>query len=166
MSNDKDASGMSSSQREDSRRRWFRNGLIVSLALNLFLVGIVGVWAFRPLWRERFEAPAPIAENLTKRMMNRLPDADKPILQQAFHKRHDDIRAHMKMARAAQQDARRSLRADPFDPELFSAASQRARAARDTAQVAMHQAMREAAIAMSAEGRARLAQPPRGQRGD
>lgn len=166
MSSGLDGSGVASGSRGQPRGRWVRIALIGSIALNLFFVGIVGVWVVKPLWRGHFGAPGPVADNLTERMTSRLPDADKPILRQAFQKRQDDIRGHMKTARAAQQDARRSLRATPFDPDAFSAASDRARAARDAAQIAMHQAMREAAIAMSAEGRAKLAQPPRGQRGN
>lgn len=165
MSSDMDGSGFTGS-RGTPRWHWLRIALIGSIALNLFFVGIVGVWAVKPLWRGHFGAPGPVADNLAERMTSRLPDADKPILRQAFEKRQDDIRSHMKIARAAQQDARRSLRANPFDPDAFSAAFNRARTARDAAQIATHQAMREAAIAMSAEGRGRLAQPPRGQRGN
>lgn len=165
MSRDRnDSPGPSDSPR--AGRPWFRFALIGSLALNLFFVGVAGVWAVKPFWRSHFGPPPPVAENLAERMSARLPEADRHILRQAVQKRQDEIRAHMKTARGAQRDIRRTLTADPFDPDAFTAASNRARAEREAAQIAMHQAMREAAIAMSAEGRARLAQPPRGSRGD
>lgn len=167
MSRDRDDQTVPSDSRRPARRPWLRFVLIGSLALNLFFVGMAGVWAVKPFWRSHFgPPPPPIAENLAERMSARLPEGDKVILREAVQKRQDEIRAHMKTARGAQRDIRRSLRADPFDPDAFTAASNRARAERDAAQIAMHQAMREAAIVMSAEGRARLAQPPRGSRGD
>lgn len=165
MSRDMDDSAVPSDSRRAAPRPWLRFTLIGSIALNLFFVGMAGVWAVKPFWRSHF-GPPPVAENLAERMSSHLPDADKMILRQAVQKRQDEIRAHMKTARGAQRDIRRTLRADPFDPDAFTAASNRARAERDVAQIAMHQAMREAAIAMSAEGRAKLAQPPRGARGD
>lgn len=144
-------------------RRWTRTALIVSIALNLFFVGIIGVWAVKPLLRDR-EGPPGGAISMAERMASRLPEADRPILLQAFQKRHDDIRRLFDEARNAQRESRRALRADPFDPEAFAAASDRSRAARDAAQAAFSQAVREAATSMSAEGRAKLAS--RGPRGD
>jgi uncharacterized membrane protein len=145
-------------------RYWTRIALIASIALNLFFIGVAGVWAVKPLLHDR-DAPPGGANSFAERMASRLPDADKPILMQSFQKRHDDIRRLFDEARAAQRDARRSLRADPFDPAAFAAASARVRAARDAAQAAIHQAVLEAATNMSADGRAKLAQPSRGPRG-
>lgn len=162
MSSGMGGSDLSSASR-GGRRRWLRIALIVSIALNLFFVGVIGVWAVKPLLRDR-EGPPVGATSFTERMASRLPEADKPILRQAFQKRHDDIRRLFDEARAAQRDARRSLRANPFDPDAFSAASDRVRAARDAAQIAIQQAVREAATSMSQEGRAKLAEPPRGRR--
>lgn len=164
MSRERDESSASSDSRRAGPRPWLRFALIGSIAINLFLVGMAGVWAVKPFWRSHFGPPPPIAENLTERMAAHLPPPDRAILRQAVQKRQDEIRAHMKTARGAQRDIRRALGANPFDPDAFTAASNRARAERDAAQIAMHQAMREAAIAMSAEGRAKLAQPPRGPR--
>lgn len=166
MSSGMDASALTSDSPGGRGRRWLRIALIASVALNLFFVGIVGVWAVKPMLRDR-HGPAELGANsFTERMASRLPDADKPILRQAFQKRHDDIRRLFEEARTAQRDARRSLRANPFDPDAFSAASDRARAARDAAQAAIHQAVREAATTMSQEGRTKLAEGPRGRRGD
>ena len=145
----------------DGRRRWLRVALIASLALNLFFAGLMGVWAVKPLVRDH-RGPGP-GEGIVERLAGRLPEADQPILRQAFAKR-PDIGRLLDEARKAQQDARRSLRADPFDPDAFQAAAERVRTARDAAQSEIHQAVREAATRMSAEGRARLARG-RGDRG-
>ena len=166
MSGGMDGSSIASDSRGERCRRWIRLALIGSIALNLFFVGVVGVWAVKPLWRDRPGGPGPVAGGIAERMVQRLPDADKPILGQALQKRQDDIRRLLDEARAAQQDARRSLRANTFDPSAFSAASDRTRAARDGVQAAIHQAVREAATTMSREGRAKLAQPPRPPRGN
>jgi len=155
----------STSDGRGRRRRWLRIALIISVALNLFFVGIVGVWAVKSLLRDR-EGPPIGATSMAERMASRLPQADRPILLQAFQKRHDDIRRLFDEARTAQRDSRRALRANPFDPEAFAAASDRSLAARDAAQAAFSEAVREAATNMSAEGRAKLAEPPRGRRGD
>lgn len=165
MSSTTDDSVPGSDGRGAGGRRWLRLALIASIALNLFFVGIVGVWAVKPLLRDR-EGPPGGATTMTERMASRLPEADRPILRQAFEKRHDDIRRLFDEARAAQRESRRALRANPFDPQAFTAASDRSRAARDAAQAAFSQAIREAATNMSPEGRAKLAQPPRGPRGD
>lgn len=137
-----------------SRGRWLRVALVASLALNLFLAGIMGVWAVKPLFRGH-HGSGP-GEGIVERLAGRLPEADQPILRQAFAKR-PDIGRLLEEARKAQQDARRTLRANPFDPEAFRAATERVRAARDAAQSEIHQAVREAATQMSAEGRTKLA---------
>lgn len=148
-------------------RRWMRGALIVSVAVNLFLAGVVGVWAVKPMFRDRGGEPPGGATSIAERMASRLPETDGQILRQAFQKRHDDMRKLFDEARAAQRDSRRALRATPFDPAAFAAASQRSIAARTAVQEAFNQAMGEAAAGMSTDGRAKLAQPPqRGPRRD
>lgn len=147
-------------------RRWMRIGLIASVALNLFLAGVVGVWAVKPMFHDRGGPPGG-ATTIADRMASRLPDADGKVLRQAFEKHHEEMRKLFDEARAAQRDSRRALRATPFDPAAFAAAAQRSSAARGAAQDAFSQAMGEAAAAMSPDGRAKLGQPPqRGPRRD
>lgn len=146
------------------RRRWLLVGLVASVALNLFLAGVVGAWLVRPAIFRPSPGPALAlglpADRLAERISRRLPASDKPIFRDAFKKHEQDIWLRLEDWREAQQMSRRSLRADPFDPAAFSAAFNRVQEARLGYQTAVHQAMREAAAAMSREGRVKLTQPP------
>jgi uncharacterized membrane protein len=134
--------------------------LVASLALNLFLTGIVGVWAVRPLFHE---PPPPSVGGMMDRMSRRVPEADRPILRQAFAKRQDEIGRLFQEIRQSQQAVRASLRAEPFDPAAYDAATERARQARAAIESVMQSATREAVMAMSHEGRERFAQRGRGR---
>lgn len=160
MTSDREASIDGTDARRVRRRRWLRNGLIASLALNLFLGGIIGVWAVRPLFRDN---PQPSVGGMMDRMAARLPEADRPVLRQAFGKRQDEIGRLFQEARQAQQAVRKSLRAQPFDPAAYDAATARAREARAAIETVMQSATREAALGMSAEGREKFAQRGRGR---
>jgi uncharacterized membrane protein len=146
------------------RRRWIRVALIASIALNLFLAGLVGVWLVRPaVFRPSAGPPSAVglpADRLGERLARRLPAPDKPIIRDAFKNHEQDIRQRLDEWRSASQVTRRSLRANPFDPDAFTAAFNRAEDARNGYQRAVHQAVREAAAAMSPEGRIKLTQPP------
>lgn len=140
------------------RGRALRLVLIGSLALNLFLAGILGVWAARPLFHDR---PGAAAGGMMERMARRLPERDQPVMRQAFEKRQQEIERRFDELRRAQQEVRRSLRADPFESESFDRAFARAGAARGEVHATFHQIFREAAPHMSPMGRARLAEPRR-----
>jgi uncharacterized membrane protein len=151
------------------RSRWLLVGLVASVALNLFLAGLFGAWLVRPtIFRApsapSFELGLP-ADRLAERLARRMPASDKPILRDAFKKHEQEIGVRLEDWRAAQQMSRRSLRADPFDPGAFGAAFMRAQEARLGYQTAIHEAVREAAAAMSREGRIKLTQPPPGRPG-
>jgi uncharacterized membrane protein len=133
--------------------RW-RYLLIGSLALNLFLAGVLGVWAMRPYFHR--QPPPPQPGTVSERIANRLPEVDRPVLRQAFAKRQGEINRLFEESRKAQQESRAALRANPFDAAAFDAAAERNRATRNALQDAVHAAMREAAMGMSAEGRERL----------
>jgi uncharacterized membrane protein len=158
-----------SSDRGPGRRsnRW-RNLFIISLALNVFLGGIVAAWALRPvipglhtIVRLHHPPPPPSPRNFAERMAERLPEADRAVLRQAFAKRQGEIEKQFGEMRKSQQAARAALRTDPFDAAAYDAAIERDRATRLALQTAIQGAMREAAMGMSAEGRAKLM--PRGR---
>jgi uncharacterized membrane protein len=159
----------SENQPENRRRRWILVGMIASLALNLFLAGVVGAWLVRPaLFRPAAAPPVTLglpADRLGERIARRLPPSDRPIIRDAFKNHEQEIRQRLEEWRNALQTSRRSLRADPFDPDAFTAAFNRAEDARNGYQRAVHQAVREAATAMSPEGRIKLTQPPPGRPG-
>lgn len=144
-----------------TRWRWTRHVLIASLALNLFLAGVVGVWALRPVFRG--PPPPPEVGGMMDRMASRVPEADRPILRQAFGKHREDMARLFREARQSQQAVRAALRAEPFDIGAYDAASERVRKTRTAIEATMQSATREAVMAMSPEGRAQFAQRGRGR---
>lgn len=159
--------GLVSDNQSGSRtRRWLLVGLVASLALNLFLAGVVGAWLVRPAIFRPAGPPGPppelglSADRLAERIARRMPPSDKPIIRKSFETHEQEIALRLDEWRKAQQASRRSLRAEPFDAAAFTAAFSRAQEARLGYQMAVHQAVREAAAAMSREGRVKLTQPP------
>lgn len=163
------SSGILSENQPRSGRRWLLVGLVASIALNLFLAGVVGAWLVRPAIFRSSPPPAVelglSADRLAERIARRLPAVDKPIVRDAFKKHEQDIWARLEEWREAQQASRRTLRANPFDPSAYTATFNRVQEARVAYQVAVHQAVREAAAAMSPEGRVKLGQPLAGRPG-
>jgi uncharacterized membrane protein len=141
-----------------ANRRW-RIALAASLAVNLLLIGVVGTWAARPLFR----GPPQQADfsRAIDRMAHRLDDADAAILKRAYETRRDDVTRLSAKVRAARNEARGALRADPFDVDAFGKAMNEVSAARASFEGAIQDVVRESAVAMSAEGRRALARGPR-----
>jgi len=98
------------------RRSWFRLAFLASLAVNLFLVGLIGGQVFSEPEEATQRAKASRGYSLHPRvMMEALPEA-----------RHDDIRAYWADARkgmgqewrkinAIRREVDATLRAEPFD---------------------------------------------------
>jgi uncharacterized membrane protein len=141
-------------------RRW-RIGLVVSLALNLFLVGVVGVWAVKPLFRG--PPSQPEMGRVIDRMANRLQPGDAAILRGAYDKRRDRVAKLSVDLREAREKMRRSLRADPFDPAALEEAMGGVRHTRTEFEETLQDIVREGAAAMSSDGRRMLARGPQGR---
>jgi uncharacterized membrane protein len=141
-------------------RRW-RVALAVSLAINLLLIGVVGTWAVRPLFRGPPAAPG--FGRVIDRIAHRLNDADAAILRHAYEARRDNMTRLSENVRAARNAARGALRAEPFDPDAFGRALNAVGAARASFEAAIQDVMRESAVAMSPEGRRALARGGRGR---
>lgn len=161
MTNDDTSGDRRDAVAAPGRWRWTRHLLIGSLALNLFLAGVVGVWVLWPVFRG--PPPPPEVGGMMERMAARVPEADRPILRQAFGKHREDMSRLFREARQSQQAVRAALRAEPFDIGAYDAASERARQTRAAIEATMQSATREAVMAMSPEGRARFAQRGRGR---
>jgi len=143
-----------------ANRRW-RIALGVSLAINLLLIGVVGTWAARPLFRA--EPPRPDFSRAIERMAHRLDGADAAILRHAYEARRDDMARLSGNMRAAREKVRGALRAEPFDADALGAAMNEASAARASFEGVIQDVMREGAVAMSPDGRHTLARGPRGR---
>lgn len=143
-----------------ANRRW-RVALALSLALNVLLIGVVGAWAARPLFRG---PPAPPDfSRVIDRTAHRLDDADAAVLRRAYEARRDDVARASGVVRAARSKVGRALRAEPFDADALGGAMNEVSAARASFEAVIQDVMRESAVAMSPEGRRALARGSRGR---
>ncbi|MGE5539368.1 MAG: periplasmic heavy metal sensor [Gemmatimonas sp.] len=149
------------SDRPRNGRRW-RIALLASVALNLLLAGVIGVWVARPMFRG--PAPQPEFGRVIDRMANRLPDSDAAVLRRAYDAHREEIARLGQNVRRTRERVRAALRADPFDAGALAAAMGEMRAARNGVEDAIQSVMREGAAEMSPEGRRTLARGPRGDR--
>lgn len=140
--------------------RWL---LPVSLALNLFFIGIAGAMLLRPY------VAAPSVNDRsdaarTERIAATLPHADADKLRQAFSDRRAEIDAARGRYRQAQDKVRDALRAEPFRADVMQAATNDTRAARQNFDQTLHGMFIAAASTMTPAGRNKLADWPPGPR--
>ncbi|MHB1218237.1 MAG: periplasmic heavy metal sensor [Alphaproteobacteria bacterium] len=125
--------------------------LAVSLALNLFLAGMMIAWHMRP------PPPGPWFERMIQRMSADLPPADREILRASYQARQGELDRMDKEARAAREKVSAAMRAQPYDPAALDQAMAAAREVREPVVKTVEQAVAEAAAKMSPEGRMKLA---------
>jgi len=145
---------------EDRSSRWL---LVGSLALNLFFIGTVGALAVRhyvmPAQPAATERPRTAAARI-ERLAAPLPAADAQRLRDAFRAREAAAESARDALNRAFDRANAALRTQPFDPAQLRAALGEVRAIRPGYEQAMQDIYLTAATAMSAEGRAKLADGP------
>jgi uncharacterized membrane protein len=140
-----------------SGRRWW---LILSLAINLLLIGVVGVWVARPFFRG--PPPPPEFGRMVERMSHRLDAPDAAALRAAYDAHRGQIEKLTDNVRDARRNVRRALEAEPFDADRLKSNMDAVRAARSAIEEEIQNVMRDGAAKMSREGRRRLARGPRG----
>jgi uncharacterized membrane protein len=140
--------------------------LFVSLALNLFFLGVLGATAVRQLWLQppaAFQPSRTAAERIDRLAATlQADDADK--LRVEFHGREQALETAHSAYRRAQEAVRAALRAEPFDVGAVRSAMADTRAARLALDHALHEVISIAAVQMSSAGRNSLANwsPPHG----
>lgn len=142
---------MTAAVRPGGRVRVF---LAVSVALNLFLAGMMIAWHMRP---PPPPPPGPWFERMIQRMSADLPPADRAILQSSYEARRQELDRMDKEVQAAREKVSAAMRAQPYDPAALEAAMAAARDVREPVIETVEQAVAEAATKMSPEGRAKLA---------
>ncbi len=115
--------------------------LAVSILLNVFLAGL---WAGRAM-----RAGAGRAPDLT--------DTDVGPMRGVWRKRDALLRPRSEAVDAARRIVRETLVAEPFDPAALETALAELRTQTDSAQVALHRALVDAARELGPEDRRRLA---------
>ena len=142
-----------------------RTVLFVSLALNLFFLGLLGAATIRQVW---LPAPAMLepsrsAAERIDRLAATLPVDDAAKLRIEFHPHENSLESAHSAYRRARGAVLATLRAEPFDAAALRSAMAQTRAARQELDRALHDVISTAAADMSAAGRNKLADwpPPR-----
>lgn len=140
-----------------ARVRWL---LLGSLALNLFFVGAAGAVALRYSSPVPLTAVGRIDHNLIarfNRIATTLPPADAQVLRAQLRGEAQKVASAQADLRLSQDDMRKSLRAEPFDPQAVRVAMAENRTARDNFDQLLHDMIASAAAKMSTVGRTKLA---------
>jgi uncharacterized membrane protein len=139
--------------------RFVRRGLLISLVVNLFFVGIIGAMAVRsylvnepPVTQSRRSAEARI-----DRIAATLPTADAAILRAKFDSERSSAEAAHEAYDRSLEQVRTALRAEPFDASALNSAMADARSERVALDQVLHEIIAASAAQMSSEGRNRLA---------
>jgi uncharacterized membrane protein len=116
--------------------------LAVSVVVNVFLIGL---WAGRAM---RSGASRSVPE---------MTDTDVGPMRGVWRKRDALLRPRSEAVDAARRSVRETLVAEPFDPAALETALAALRTQTDSAQVALHRALVDAARELGPEERRRLA---------
>ena len=137
--------------------RWL---LPVSLALNVCFVGAASAVAYRYTG----EAPLSSVELMNFGAMDRLdrvaaalPPADADVMRAEMRTDEERIAGAQADLRLTQEEARDTLRAEPFNADALRTAMQRVQVARERYHVIMHEVLETAVPKMSVVGRNKLA---------
>jgi uncharacterized membrane protein len=142
---------------EDRATRWL---VFVSLALNLFFVGVAGALVVRYYTEAPAASTAPLDRSAAariERLAAILPAKDAEILRTEFRARAPMVEGARDEYRRMLDVARSFLRLEPFDAPAMRTALAAARGARQIFDQLMHELIVVAAGRMSAEGRDKLA---------
>jgi uncharacterized membrane protein len=151
---------MTATNHDSPRLRWL---LLVSIGLNLAFVGAAGAVAIR------YTSPVPLRPvarldnsmaGRIDRIASRLPPDDAEIIKSELRADSVSVAAVQADLRLSQDAVRKSLRAQPFDPEAMQAAMTENRMARQRADGLLHDMIVAAATKMSDAGRNKLADGP------
>jgi uncharacterized membrane protein len=134
--------------------------LLISLALNLFFLGLISAGPVKhlihPHQRTVIEPSRSAAERID-RLASTLPTDDADKLRAAFHTNERTLESAHAAYRKAQGAMRSTLRAQPFDVSALRSAMTDVRAARQSLDVVLQDVIATAAAEMSPAGRNKLA---------
>jgi hypothetical protein len=137
--------------------RWL---LPVSLALNVCFVGAASAVAFRYTG----DVPLPVVDLITRsagdrldRVAAALPANDAQIMRAQVRAEEVRVAAAQADFRLAQEEARNSLRAEPFNIDAMRVAMAQVQVARESYHTILHEVFESAAPKLSVVGRNMLA---------
>ena len=136
-------------------RRWL---LVGSLALNLFLVGVVAAYQLRGAVPPSASVSSPRTQLRVEQIAETLPKPDADRLEAVFRSHAAELSEYTTAIRQSQDRQRDGFRAQPFNPKPVAAAMAETRFNHDAAKRVIHEVILEAASQMSPAGRAKLAE--------
>ena len=119
-----------------SGARWLVGVVVVSLCINLFLIGLMaGPWVYGP----PFGPGGPGPKRGVEAMISGLPAEVRPVFKQEFGAAKPQFDAARDQVRAARAKVEKAAEADPFDPAAFDQAFDELQTAMDGVQKIAHQ---------------------------
>ena len=145
--------------------KWLLLALLLSLAVNLFIGGIlVGRW-FRDQPVESLRTEASLAQQnqrpvfaMFQRISRKLNSEERRLFRDAVVSHRAELRSAYRGVRQARQALRRTLRAEPYDRQALEAALAELRARKDTFERTLHRAALDGIERLPPAGRQRLVQ--------
>ncbi|MBC7103720.1 MAG: periplasmic heavy metal sensor [Parvibaculum sp.] len=144
-------------------RRWLGPAFLASLAVNIFLIGLISVpLFFRPPHDGEFGLPPRgVGPGMFHRSFKDLPEADRKAIRAAMLGHFPEIRPHLLAMREAKSELADAVAADPYDEAAVRAAFDKM----DRAMKQMGEVGRDAMMAgfekLSPEQRKRVAEAMR-----
>ena len=135
--------------------RWVGWALMASLALNLFLGGVIGVRFWREHWRD---GPERMAGQLgpTARLAAAFPESGREKVKAALDAKQQELRDRGREFRRTRAEALQVLSAEPFDRAKVTAAFAEARRTADAMSMIAQDAIIEAGEKLTSEERKAL----------
>jgi uncharacterized membrane protein len=142
-------------------RRWitiFGAALVVSLALNLFLVGVIAGRGLGPRGRFDFQMSPAKLEFAIGRVTRVLPATDAKLLEDTFAAQRADLTQRFQALQDARKAVGAALKAEPYDDAAFTAAYETMQARSQDLQASIHAVLRNSIGEFSDEGRRAIAE--------
>lgn len=145
---------------------WGRRAIVLSIALNVFLIAFIGVqiWRYRDptgflsLATTRSFASGEIAQTLIARLSDRLPPQDAALLRQAFVARLPDLVRLQRQSFEAVEQVRRDVGEPSYDDAKVRADMDSARASAQKIRPVVEEILLDVLPRMSPEGRKALSE--------
>jgi uncharacterized membrane protein len=135
-----------------SGAKWLVGGAVVSLCINLFLIGLMaGHWFYGPPFGRGGPAGGP--GHGMEAMINGLPEDVRPVFKQEFGAAKPQFDAARDQVRAARDKVEKAAEADPFDPAAFDQAFSELQTAMDGIQKNAHETIGKILPQLSAKQR-------------
>ncbi len=146
----------------DLQDRSQRRFMLILLALNLFLAGIIGAFVVRSYFDGPVTGHRGRPAQRIEALSSYLPLEDAAILRSEYSNRSVAIEAAGDSFRQAREKVKSALRAEPYDTDATRRAMAEAGAAHERSEQLFQEVIALAAARMSAEGRRKLSDwPPR-----